>query len=148
YLQVIKGCDFVQYNLYTPGTQGEIDVIAINLKERIVYICEVAVHLVTGLMYVTDRRPDNVRRFINKFEKDIAYAEEYFPDHERVYMLWSPIVKNSRAGAKYNQLGDVEEIVSHFRTTRGIEIHPIINERFLEVLQQLRAYAGAQTEEL
>jgi hypothetical protein len=148
YLQAIKGCDFVQYNLYTPDTQGEIDVVAINRKERVVYICEVAVHLVTGLQYVKDRRPDNVRRFIAKFEKDIDYGEEYFPDHERVYMLWSPIVRNQRPDSKYNQVNDVEEIVTHFRETRGVEILPIINERYFEVLRELRAYAGSKTEAL
>lgn len=44
YLNVVNGCDFVQYNLYTPTIQGEIDVVAINRKEQTVYICEVAIH--------------------------------------------------------------------------------------------------------
>lgn len=148
YLQAIKGCDFVQYNLYTPDTQGEIDVVAISRKERVVYVCEVAVHLVTGLMYVKGGQPDNVRRLIAKFEKDIAYAEEYFPDHERVYMLWSPVVKNPRPTAKHNQVKDVDEVLAYFRKSRGVEIQPIINERYHEILRELRAYAGSKTEAL
>ena len=27
YLKIILGCDFVEYNLYTPDIQGEIDVV-------------------------------------------------------------------------------------------------------------------------
>ena len=34
YLQYIRGCDFIQTNLYTVDTQGEIDVVGINLKEN------------------------------------------------------------------------------------------------------------------
>lgn len=44
-------CEFIQYNLKTPDIQGEIDVIGINLSDHIVYVCEVAIHLVTGLRY-------------------------------------------------------------------------------------------------
>jgi len=71
YLKIILGCDFVEYNLYTPDIQGEIDVVGINAKEEILYICEVATHLVTGLQYVTKRQPDNVNRFVKKFRKNI-----------------------------------------------------------------------------
>ena len=52
YLRHIHGCEFVQYNLQTPDVQGQIDVIAINISERLLYVCEVAIHLVTGLLYV------------------------------------------------------------------------------------------------
>lgn len=45
YLQHILGCDFTQQNLYTIDSQGEIDVVGLNLKDRSVYICEVAIHL-------------------------------------------------------------------------------------------------------
>ncbi|WP_279147231.1 hypothetical protein [Photobacterium carnosum] len=32
YLKHILGCDFVEYNLYTPNIQGEIDVVASILR--------------------------------------------------------------------------------------------------------------------
>jgi Holliday junction resolvase-like predicted endonuclease len=48
YLEYIKGCDFIQKNLYTPDVQGEIDVVGINLKSKEIYVCEVAIHLTTG----------------------------------------------------------------------------------------------------
>jgi Holliday junction resolvase-like predicted endonuclease len=38
YLQIERGCDFIQYNLYTPDVQGEIDVVAGNFTDRTVYM--------------------------------------------------------------------------------------------------------------
>jgi hypothetical protein len=62
YLKAILNCDFVEYNLHTPDIQGEIDVVGINAENKIVYICEVATHLITGLQYVKNKRPDNIAR--------------------------------------------------------------------------------------
>jgi hypothetical protein len=49
WLRHVKKCEFIQYNLKTPNVQGEIDVIGLNMKNRVVYACEVAIHLITGL---------------------------------------------------------------------------------------------------
>ncbi len=143
YLQLEHKCAFVQYNLYTPDVQGEIDVIAINFTDKIVYICEVAVHLVTGLQYA-----DNYERLVKKFKKDIDYAQKAYPEYERVYMLWSPIVKKAGSNAKHNQLKAVEQVRDHLRTTRGIEIQLIINEAYEKCLERLRDYAAKETKEL
>ena len=47
YLRYIKGCEFIQQNLYTPDVQGEIDVVGIHLELSTIYVCEVALHLVS-----------------------------------------------------------------------------------------------------
>ncbi len=60
YLQEVKGCEFVAYNLHTRDIQGETDVIGMNITKRTLYLCEVAIHLVTGLQYVTNKRPDGL----------------------------------------------------------------------------------------
>lgn len=148
YLQHIRGCEFVQYNLHTPDVQGEIDVIGINIRDRTIYVCEVAIHLITGLQYVKDKRPDNVDRLVKKFEKDIEYAKRYFTDYQQVFMLWSPIVKNQRDGAKYNQINDVREIQRHLEESHGIQLQAIINEQFSVCLKELRTYARMETKEL
>ncbi|MES2581732.1 MAG: hypothetical protein V4627_03355 [Pseudomonadota bacterium] len=96
YLRYIRKCDFIQTNLYTVDTQGEIDVVGINLKEKRVYVCEVAVHLTTGLQYVKEKRPNNVQKLTEKFSRDIEYAQKYLSEYEAHYMLWSPIVKDSK----------------------------------------------------
>jgi hypothetical protein len=76
YLRYIRKCDLIQTNLYTVDVQGEIDVVRINLAERNVYVCEVAIHLTTGLQYVKDKRPNNVNKLVEKFTRDIAYARK------------------------------------------------------------------------
>ena len=52
YLKIKRNCDFVEFNLYTTEVQEEIDVVGIDTKSRKVFICEVAIHLETGLQYV------------------------------------------------------------------------------------------------
>lgn len=148
YLKLVKGCEFIEYNLYTPDVQGEIDVIGINIKERRVYICEVAIHLATGLQYTRNKTPDNVNRFLNKFRKNIPYAEHYFTDYEKHFMLWSPIVKNSGSKAKHNQMNDVLEIQSRLQEEFSYELELVINEKYQSAIDQLRSIAGKETKEL
>lgn len=95
YLQHVRGCEFLHTNLYTVEAQGEIDVVGINLREHKVYIAEVATHLTTGLMYVKDNKTNNVQKLTDKFSRNIAYAERFFPDYDRHYMPWSPILTSS-----------------------------------------------------
>lgn len=66
YLQYVKGCQFVEQSLITTKEQGEIDVIGINIVKKELYICEVAIHLETGLQYTKDRRPNNIQKIIDK----------------------------------------------------------------------------------
>lgn len=149
YLQYIEGCEFIQYNHYTPDTQGEIDVIGMNLKTKTVYFCEVAVHLITGLQYVKNKRPDTYNRFIKKFNKNIDYAEKYFKDYKKQrFMLWSPIVKESKPGSKYNQLNMVNQVRQEILTNRNVEVELVINEIFMDKLSKLRTFSGKISEEL
>jgi hypothetical protein len=148
YLQIERGCDFIQYNLYTPDVQGEIDVVAVNFTDRIVYVCEVAVHLVTGLQYVKGTSPDTLERFLKKFNKDIDYAEKAFAGFDRRYMLWSPIVRSAGPTAKYDQMKAVEEVKRRIGADRGVDIDLVVNEEFQNALTKLKTYAGTRTEEL
>lgn len=152
YLKISKDCDFVEYNLYTTEVRGEIDVVGINAKDKKVYICEVAIHLVTGLQYntkgETGTKPDNVNRFLKKFAKNIEYAEKYFKEYEKTFMLWSPIVKNQSVNAKHNQMDDVLEIQSEIKNRYGHNLELVINEKYQECLDQLREHARKETKEL
>ena len=132
YLKHILGCDFVEYNLYTPNIQGEIDVVGINIKAKEVYICEVATHLITGLQYV----------------KNIRYVEECFPNHKARFMLWSPIVKDQSSNAKHNQCRDIKTIQDQILIEFGVEIEPVINQKYSKCLSELRFYARNETKEL
>jgi hypothetical protein len=144
YLQYIKGCEFIQQNLYTPDVQGEIDVVGIDLETETIYVCEVAIHLSTGLYYV----PSNVTKLTEKFSKDIEYANKYFSGYTKQFMLWSPIVRKSRDNAKFNQAVDVEIIVANIQARYGVTLECIINEKFADCLAELREYARNETKEL
>jgi hypothetical protein len=148
YLKVILGCDFVQYNFYTPDVHGEIDVVGINVEKRIIYICEVATHLVTGMQYVKNRQPDNINRFVSKFEKNIRYANIYFDDYEKHFMLWSPIVKRRGENPIYNQFEHLKKIAEILNERYGVKLETVVNESYANALQNLRKYAAKETKEL
>lgn len=148
YLRYIRGCDFIQTNLYTIESQGEIDVVGLNLAKRQVYICEVAIHLTTGLQYVKNKRPNNVQKLTDKFSRDIEYARKYLNQYEHHFMLWSPIVKDTKGKPEYNQMQHLVEIGANIKRQYGVDIECIVNEKFQECLVELRTYARAQTKEL
>jgi hypothetical protein len=147
WLRHVKGCDFVQFNVRTVAVQGEIDVLGIDMRKRQVFACEVAVHLRTGLRYTGAGR-GNVQVLTAKFRKDIAYLHEAFPGHEKQLMLWSPVVKSPREGAKDNQAADVREVVESIAREHGLTIDAVINEKFRAALDSLREIARKETKEL
>ncbi len=147
YLQYVKHCEFIQQNLYTPDVQGEIDVVGINLKNKELYVCEVAVHLTTGLRYVKDRQPNNVQKLTDKFSKDIEYAKKYFHGYKMHFMLWSPIVKYSGEETKHDQMRDIEQIRSNIKKKYKVEIDFLINEKFSACLVELKKCAASETKE-
>lgn len=142
YLQYILGCEFIQKNLYTVDTQGEIDVVGINLKEQRVYLCEVAIHLITGLQYTKGTAPNNVQKLTEKLNRDIQYATKFFPEYKKHVMLWSPIVKSGKDSSKHSQVRDIEEIRSNINNQHGIEVEFIINEKFFVVPAQNASLCG------
>ena len=149
YLEHIEGCNFIQQNAYTPDVQGEIDVVGIRLKEpKTIFVCEVAVHLTTGLRYVKDKQPNNVNKLFEKFSKDIDYANKYFDGYKKRIMLWSPIVKKSRDASKHCQVRDLEALQSKILEKYGLELEYIINDSFLNCMNKLRIHANKKTEEL
>jgi hypothetical protein len=148
YLRYIRGCEFIQKNLYTVDTQGEIDVVGINLKEKSIYICEVAIHLITGLQYTRNAAPNNVQKLTEKLSRDIVYAKTYFPEYTPHVMLWSPIIKSGRDGAVCNQARDIGEIKNNILNQHKLEVEFIINEKFLSCIGEMRRFAREETSEL
>lgn len=149
YLRQIKNCDFVEYNLQTKFKQGEIDVVGIDSVNNKVYICEVATHLETGLQYVKNNRPDNVKRFISKFEKNIEYAKLHFKEYECFFMLWTPIVKiPKKDSAIHSQLRDILEIESCLEREHKVKLEIIYNEKYLDCISELRENARKTTQEM
>ncbi len=143
YLRYIRHCDFTQTNLYTIESQGEIDVVGVNLAEQQVYICEVAIHLTTGLKYT-----NNVEKLTDKFSRDIEYARKYLFEYDQHFMLWSPIVKNTKGKTENNQIMHLKKIKENIMDRYNIEIEFVVNEKFQKCLRELRDYAKNETKEL
>ncbi len=148
YLRYICGCEFIQTNLNTVEQHGEIDVVGINLKEKKVYVCEVAIHLTTGLQYVKEKRPNNIQKLTEKFSRDIEYATKHFSEYVRHFMLWSPIVKDSQGDPQYNQLGHLAAVKTNIKEKYDVELECVVNEAFHSSLKELRQFAAAQTSAL
>jgi len=146
YLKYILNCEFVTYNVTNPDIQGEIDVIGINLEQKMIYVCEVAVHT-SGLQYVSNSRPDDYNRFAAKFDKDIAYAQKYFNNYTIKPMIWSPIVRVSGENAKYNTLAELNRVVDYVNEKYNLELKLIINEKFFEAINALKEYTDKETSE-
>ena len=146
YLREIRKCDFIEYNLATKKVTGEIDVVGINSSNKIVYVCEVATHLTTGLQYTKSKKVDNVNRFIEKFDKDIQYAKDNFSSFDPVFMLWTPIIKVPKKNdAIVNQLRDINEIKDSIYVKHKVQIELIYNDKYLTCIDELRKVARQNT---
>ena len=148
YLQQILGCDFTQQNLYTVDSQGEIDVVGLNLKTRSVYICEVAIHLTTGLQYTYAKRPNNIKKLTEKFSRDIVYTRTYLSDFKAHYMLWSPVVKSRKNESEYDQMKHLEQVHKNIHQEFGESLQLIVNLEFSKRLEQLSKKACQTTADL
>ena len=148
YLRYIRGCDFTQMNLYTIESQGEIDVVGLNMTEQRVYICEVAIHLTTGLQYTKNNSVNNVEKLTEKFSRDIEYARKYLSEYDQHFMLWSPIVKDTKGKPENNQVQHLEKIKANIKERYEIDIECIVNHKFQECLSELRHYVKTETKAL
>lgn len=145
WLRMVAGCDFVQYNVPLRGRQGEIDVIGLNLATETAFICEVATHL-RGLQYTRDNRPDNVNRITKKFQADVEYARQYLDDFQHRFMLWSPVVRVPAGDeTKYNPMRDLNDIRRNVWASHSAEVEMVVNEVYLECLDDLRERAARET---
>jgi hypothetical protein len=148
YLRFIRGCDFVDFNVYTTATQGEIDVIGVASSRGHAYICEVVTHLTTGIQYVKNARPDTSERLIKKFLKDIHYGSLAFPTYQVEYMLWSPVVKRSKGKPEYDQFAHLQRVQDEVTKATGVTLTLVINGDYVNAIEALRKFAGTETKEL
>ncbi|TKJ42364.1 hypothetical protein CEE37_01405 [candidate division LCP-89 bacterium B3_LCP] len=127
YLQLIKDCDVVDYNVRPPerGLKGlnEFDVLGFNFKENIVYLCEVKTHI-TGLHY------KHCEKIKSKYNSQREYARKYLNTFdEHIYMFWSPVVPEGR-------------LTKELRNIRGLELK--INDIYTNCINQLAQVAKSR----
>ncbi len=135
YLKVMNECDFVNYNIRPPGGGlkglNELDVVGLDFKNKIVYLCDVTTHI-KGALYKDNKT--TVERIKTKYERQKEYADKYLSDFpNRCFMFWSPVVSK---GYITIELGKIS----------GLEL--IINERYTRCINQLRKKANDLTNDV
>jgi len=128
YLKIVNCCDFVEYNVRRPegGLAGldELDVIGLDFKNKVAYLCEATTHI-RGLLYKDNRT--TVERIKQKYEKQRKYAKDHLPDFpSRHFMFWSPVVPEGY-------------ITQNLQKNKGLEL--IINEEYTSRVNELRQKA-------
>ena len=135
YLKVIKQCDFVDYNTRPPGggLEGleEIDVIGLDFKNKIAYLCEVTTHI-RGVLYKDNKT--TITRIKTKYRRMQTYANRYLQDfYKHHFMFWSPIVPNGYLTRELEKIS-------------GLEL--IINKRYTQHIEELRESAKKLTNDV
>jgi len=126
YLRYVRGCEFVLFNTYLPGEQGEIDVIGMKSEPREVYFGEVTTHL-GGMTYGGNTQ--TVEKIRSKLARAQKFAADRFPDYEHYYEIWSPRVPEGQMTAAFDRM--TEEFPSEGRLTF------VINKTYGDRIQQL-----------
>ncbi len=135
YLKVIKECDFVDYNVRPAGggLEGlnELDVVGLDFKNKIAYLCEVTTHI-RGLLYKDNKT--TVGRIKKKYGIQKTYANKNLSDFpNRYFMFWSPVVPR---GYITSELGKID----------GLEL--VINEKYAQCIEGLKEKAKELTNDV
>ena len=132
YLKLKLHCDFVDYNVRPPGggLEGlaELDVVGLDFKSNIAYLCEVTTHI-RGTLYKDNET--TVKRIKQKHKRQKEYASKYLTNFNEVrYMFWSPVVP-------------VGYITTHLAEIDSLEL--VINGTYKERIGELRELAKHTT---
>ena len=136
YLKIIKECDFVDYNIRPPGGGidglNELDVIGLDFKNKIVYLCEVTTHIL-GLKYGSSNDV-TVEKIKKKYNIQKLYADKYLSDFpNKHFMFWSPVVPNGY-------------ITTELEKVDGLQL--IINKEYTQYVDELRKKAKELTNDI
>ena len=134
YLQLILGCDVVDYNVRYPGggLEGlnELDVIGLRFRDKTAFLCEVTTHLL-GMLYKDTEA--TVQRVIKKHEVQKKFASRRLQLFEnKRYMLWSPVVGRGYITRHLDEISDLELV---------------INEKYTSCVDRLREKARKVTKD-
>lgn len=138
YLKILSGCDFVDYNVRRPGGGlaglGELDVIGLDFKRKIAYLCEVTTHII-GLLYKDNITTiERIKQKYQKQQKQQSYAKDYLKDFPTCsFMFWSPRVPKGY-------------LTENLTKIKGLEL--IINEEYTQRIRQLRHKARELTNDI
>ena len=150
-LQLLEGCEFVDYNVRPPGGGleglGELDVVGFNFTTKTAFVCEVTTHI-RGLLYVNNA--ETVARLIRKHERQRAYATKHLTNFENLrFQFWSPVVPVGFVTTELAKIEGLELVINGCyrdrvdtlrllaRTTTHDARNPVF--RLLQILEHLRS---------
>jgi hypothetical protein len=136
YLKIFKECNFVDYNVRLPGGGrkglNELDVVGLDVKKKIAYLCEVATHI-KGLSYGKNTK-NTVKKIKTKYERHKEYADKYLSNFPNpCFMFWSPVVPKGN-------------ITTELEKVNGLEL--VINEKYAQCIDELREKAKKLTNDV
>lgn len=129
YLRYVENCEFVLFNTFLPGEQGEIDVIGIRLgtPQRDIYFAEVTTHI-QGMTYGGNK--STVEKVRSKLERAQKFAQDRFPGDRHHYEVWSPRVPVGAMTAEFGAMSKTFE-------ARGARLTFVMNEQYGNRVQAL-----------
>lgn len=128
YLRYVQGCEFVLFNTFLPGEQGEIDVIGIRLgTPRDIYFAEVTTHL-DGMTYGGNKQ--TVAKVRDKLIRAQRFAQDKFPDDQHHFQVWSPRVAVGAMTIEF-------EAMSAEFEARGERLAFVVNRSYGDAVQRL-----------
>jgi hypothetical protein len=143
YLQHFCDCSVVLYNSRMPGGGlpglPELDVIGLDLKQEVAYLCEVTTHL-HGM------RPQAVKKCVTKHQQQRQYAEAMLDGYTTHFQLWSPkvfpgqIIQLNKVGFELIVNGEFKKRVDRLRTLAKSIKHDTGNPfmRTIQILEHLK----------
>lgn len=141
YLRYVERCEFVLFNTFLPGIQGEIDVIGIRLGQpRDIYFAEVTTHL-DGMTY--GGNASTVSKIRSKLERAQGFADERFPGDRHHFSVWSPRVPEGAMTVAFNTMAD-EFAQSGKRLT--FVINRVYGDRIQELIEVAKANRKATSD--
>lgn len=156
YLRYVRGCEFVLFNTFLPGEQGEIDVIGMKTKPRAVYFAEVTTHL-GGMTYGGNAA--TIDKIGKKLQRAKAFADLRFSGYDHYYEIWSPRVAVGKMTTAFDEMarqfspgrlsfiinqtyGDrIQELIKVARSNEKATSDPAF--RLLQVLARVRTSDGS-----
>lgn len=133
YLRYVEKCEFVLFNTFLQGEQGELDVIGIRFDDpQTVFFAEVTTHI--GGMASGSGNRDMLGRVAKKLERAERFARLRFPDARHRFQVWSPRVPVGAMTTRFAQMA------ADFDSERGT-LEFVINEVYGDAVARLVAVA-------
>jgi len=128
YLRYVKKCEFILFNTFLPGEQGEIDVIGIHLgATRDIYFAEVTTHI-QGMTYGGNAK--TAKKVGDKLLRAQHFGQDRFPDDNHHFQIWSPRVSVGALTKRFDEMSQEFE-------ARDERLSFFINKSYGDAIQEL-----------